>query len=81
MTKTVKPVRSEESEWDDFIYDTLLETLEEIKMNELVEKIAKYIAAANNGGDWSKHYTEGQKEVWRERAREIIEMVKEALVK
>ena len=50
-------------------------------MNELIEDIAKYIAAANNGGGWSTHYTEGQKDVWRERAKVIIEMVKEGLVK
>ena len=81
MTKTVKPARSEESEWDDFIYDTLLETLEEIKMNELIEDIAKKIAVANNGGDWAKHYNEDQKNVWRERAKEVIEMVKQGLVK
>lgn len=72
---------SEESEWDDFLYDSLIETLGEITMNELVEDIAKKIAVANNGGDWAKHYNEDQKNVWRERAKEIVEMVKEALVK
>ena len=72
---------SEESEWDDFLYDSLIETLEEINMNELVEDIAKKIAVANNGGDWAKHYNEDQKNVWRERAKEVIEMVKEGLVK
>ena len=50
-------------------------------MNELIEQIAKYIAQANNGGDWAKHYNEDQKNVWRERAKEIIEIVKEGLVK
>jgi hypothetical protein len=50
-------------------------------MNELIEKIAKYIAVANNGGDWATHYTEGQKMVWRERAEEVIKLVKEGLVK
>ena len=72
---------SKESEWDDFLYDSLIETLEEIDMNELIEEIAKKIAVANNGGDWAKHYNEDQKNVWRERAKEVIEMVKEALVK
>ena len=72
---------SEESEWDDFLYDSLIETLEEINMNELVEDVAKKMAVANNGGDWAKHYNEDQKNVWRERAKEVIEMVKEALVK
>jgi hypothetical protein len=50
-------------------------------MNELIEQVAKYIAQANNGGDWATHYTEGQKMVWRERAEEIIKLVKEGLVK
>lgn len=81
MTKIAKPVKSEESEWDEFIYDCFLEVFEEIEMNELIEQIAKYIAQANNGGDWSSHYTEGQKMVWRERAEEIIKLVKERLVK
>lgn len=70
-----------EDEWDDFIYDTLLETLREVKMNELIEDVAKKIAVANNGGDWAKHYNEDQKNVWRERAKEVIEMVKEGLTK
>lgn len=81
MTKTASPAKSEESEWDDFIYDTLLETLREVKMNELIEDVAKKIAVANNGGDWAKHYNEDQKNVWRERAKEVIEMVKEGLTK
>jgi phage pi2 protein 07 len=50
-------------------------------MQDLIEQVAKYIAAANNGGGWSTHYTEGQKDVWRARAKEVIEMVKEGLVK
>ena len=51
-------------------------------MQDLIEQVAKYIAAANNGGGgWSTHYTEGQKMVWRERAKEVIEIVKEGLVK
>jgi len=50
-------------------------------MQDLIEQVAKYIAVANNGGDWSTHYTEGQKMVWRERAEEIIKLVKQGLVK
>ena len=72
---------SEESEWDDFLYDSLIETLEEIDMNELIEKIAMTMAVGNNGGGWATHYNEDQKNVWRERAKEVIEMVKEGLVK
>ena len=50
-------------------------------MNELIEEIAKTMALGNNGGDWAKHYNEDQKNVWRERAKEVIESVKEGLVK
>ena len=50
-------------------------------MQDLIEQVAKKIAVANNGGDWAKHYNEDQKNVWRERAKEVIEMVKEGLVK
>ena len=78
MTKTAKPVKSE---WDDFIYDSFIEIFEEINMNELIDEVAKKIAVANNGGDWAKHYNEDQKNVWRERAKEVIEIVKEGLVK
>lgn len=41
----------------------------------LLEAIAKKIAIANNGGDWATHYTEEQKNVWRARAKEIIDLV------
>ncbi|CAB5221011.1 hypothetical protein UFOVP245_59 [uncultured Caudovirales phage] len=50
-------------------------------MNELIDEVAKKIAVANNGGDWAKHYNEDQKNVWRERAKEVIEIVKEGIVK
>lgn len=72
---------SEENEWDELVYDCFIEVFEEIKMNELIDEVAKKIAVANNGGDWAKHYNEDQKNVWRERAKEVIEIVKEGLVK
>ena len=50
-------------------------------MNELIEKVARTMALGNNGGDWATHYTEEQQNLWRERAKEIIELVKEGLVK
>jgi hypothetical protein len=83
MTKIAKPVKSEESEWDEFIYDCFLEVFEEIEMNELIEQVAIKIAVVNlfSGGNWVDHYTEDQKEQWRERAKEVIEMVKQGLVK
>ena len=46
----------------------------------LNERIALKIAEANNGGTWATHYTEKQKDVWRERARVIIQMVEEEYV-
>lgn len=72
---------SEENEWDELVYDCFIEVFEEIRMNELIDEVAKKIAVANNGGDWAKHYNEDQKNVWRERAKEVIEIVKEGLVK
>ena len=47
-------------------------------MSELIEQVAKRIAVANNGGDWAKHYNEDQKNVWRKRAEEIIQMVRDS---
>jgi hypothetical protein len=41
-------------------------------MNELIEKVARTMALGN---------TAEQQNLWRERAKEIIEMVKEGLVK
>ena len=48
---------------------------------ELIEKVAIEMAMGNNGGDWARHYNEDQKNVWRERAKKVIEFVKEGLVK
>ena len=45
--------------------------------DEFVEKLAILIAEANNGGKWATHYVEAHKEVWRERAKNIISMVDE----
>lgn len=50
-------------------------------MNELIEQVARTMAVANNGGGWATHYTTEQQDLWRERAKKIIEMVKEGLVK
>jgi hypothetical protein len=50
-------------------------------MQDLIEKIAIEMAMGNNGGDWAKHYTDDQKDVWRERAEKVIQYVKEGLTK
>jgi hypothetical protein len=39
---------------------------------ELVEKWAIKLALGNNGGEWAKHYTDDQKQLWRDRAREAL---------
>lgn len=36
---------------------------------EAVERAAKALAEALNGGAWNTHYTEEQKEIWRNRVR------------
>jgi hypothetical protein len=48
--------------------------------NNLVEEIAIMIAEGNNGGAWATHYTEEQKEVWRNRARKILVKVAYAMM-
>ena len=43
---------------------------------DLREQVAIMIAEGNNGGEWSTHYTEEQKNQWRYRADSIIDMIK-----
>ena len=40
-----------------------------------VERLARMIAVANNGGEWASHYTAEQKDVWRERAKAAIRLI------
>lgn len=42
-------------------------------MNKVIEGMAERMAIALNGGTWATHYTERQKDVWRRRARMILE--------
>jgi len=44
-------------------------------MTDLIEKYAIIMAEGNNGGTWATHYTDSQKDVWRERAQKLIEDV------
>lgn len=44
--------------------------------DEMVEKYAIRVALGNNGGKWSEHYTEEQKEHWRTFVRQLIEDIK-----
>jgi hypothetical protein len=45
------------------------------ELNDLVECVAIKIALGNNGGTWAAHYNDEQKNVWRDRAKAIIEIV------
>jgi hypothetical protein len=46
--------------------------------NEKIEEFAIRVALGNNGGKWSDHYTEEQKEHWRKFIRDLIESIKES---
>ena len=45
-------------------------------MTDLIEKYAIIMAEGNNGGSWATHYTDSQKDLWRERAQKLIEDIK-----
>lgn len=38
---------------------------------ETIEKFAIQCAKGNNGGEWSSHYTDEQKEFWRNFVRQM----------
>jgi len=40
--------------------------------NNIIEEFAIRVALGNNGGKWSEHYTEDQKEHWRQFIRDLI---------
>jgi hypothetical protein len=39
---------------------------------QTIEKFAIRAALGNNGGEWATHYTEKQKEHWRQFVRDLI---------
>jgi hypothetical protein len=43
----------------------------------LIEQFAIRVALGNNGGAWATHYTEDQKEHWRQFVRDLIAAIKE----
>ena len=43
---------------------------------EQVEKFAIRVALGNNGGTWSEHYTEDQKNYWRQFVLNLVEEIK-----
>ena len=42
---------------------------------ESLEALAIRVALGNNGGTWAKHYTETQKEHWRQFIRDLADAV------
>jgi hypothetical protein len=43
---------------------------------DLIETFAIRAALGNNGGTWAEHYTEAQKEHWRQFVRDMIVHIK-----
>lgn len=41
--------------------------------DKIIERYAIAMALGNNGGEWASHYTDEQKEVWRRRAKSMLE--------
>ncbi len=39
--------------------------------DEEIEALAIRAAKGNNGGEWATHYTEGQKDYWRQFVRDL----------
>ena len=40
-------------------------------MTQYIEKAAAKMAIGMNGGQWDTHYTQAQKQVWRDRVKVI----------
>jgi hypothetical protein len=45
----------------------------------MIEKYAIRVALGNNGGKWSEHYTEKQKEHWRDFIRQLVDDIKKEI--
>jgi len=43
---------------------------------EELEQFAIRAARGNNGGQWAEHYTEKQKEYWRQFVRDLVEAIR-----
>jgi len=41
-------------------------------IEDKIEEFAIRVALGNNGGGWATHYTEAQKEHWRQFVRDLI---------
>lgn len=40
--------------------------------HDLIERFAIRCARGNNGGEWATHYTDEQKEFWRQFVRDML---------
>lgn len=49
------------------------------KSQDISEAFAICCARGNNGGEWSTHYTEDQKNFWRKFVQDLIKDIKEKL--
>lgn len=45
--------------------------------DKLIEEFAIRVALGNNGGKWASHYTEKQKDHWRQFIRDLINSIQE----
>lgn len=48
------------------------------KMQNMIEHFAIRAAKGNNGGEWATHYTDAQKEFWRQFVRDLISQLEGA---
>ena len=46
---------------------------------EKIEAFAIRVALGNNGGTWAEHYTEDQKEHWRNFIRDLVKEIGDGL--
>lgn len=62
-----------EPDWDEWPSEDSIETVTaEVSLApESVEALAIRAAKGNNGGQWATHYTEGQREHWRQFVRDL----------
>ena len=49
--------------------------------DEFIDTVAIEIAQGNNGGTWETHYTEKQREYWRNFARRLVQDIATRLKK
>lgn len=48
-------------------------------MEAMIERWAIRLALGNNGGSWESHYTEKQKNFWRQMTSDMIQDIKSEL--